>query len=454
MNPAEMSDISGLIQEYGPFILIAMALIILVAYLYLYLSRFFSYLKMKEEEDSHLNQRALDAILRYIKVIGIGLLLMAIVVVGQILEIEGLGDIFNYIRSYFFIFNGLVVLLVFAMLSLLGSSAVAKYRLKMDKDEKSLLKPGILEFYELFIKYGMYIFGLIVAILVAIVTIPDASTRSDIFDSLGLNSLDMSRIGTDLVVLVIVLAILFLMGKAITIILDDFKTRTKKFQPGLVDLIKTVIRYALYWVAFVITLTILLDIMNFAHLEIVMWFVVGLTLALIIIAGFSPVTRHAISGIALLTTDSINKGDWIQINDGKIGVVESQGLTITRLRTRTGDIIDLPNEMVLGSKVHNYTKLGGTLIRLAVKIDSSVPGQTVEKILLDIAVEFDQSRPDNPISPKVSVISLDSKSVEYNIDIWRKNPGSTEAITSEYLKKLKQRTSAEGVNILGTRLND
>ena len=83
--------------------------------------------------------------------------------------------------------------------------------------------------------------------------------------------------GTDLLVIVIVIAILWLIGKALGIVLDDFKTRTKKFQPGLIDLIKTVIRYALYWVAFVVTLTVLLDIVNFAHLDIVIWFVVGLS---------------------------------------------------------------------------------------------------------------------------------------------------------------------------------
>ena len=54
----------------------------------------------------------------------------------------------------------------------------------------------------------------------------------------------------------------------------------------------------------------------------------------------------------LLTTDSINKGDWVQIGSGNTGEVISQGLAITSLKTRSGDIIDLPNDTILNSKIH------------------------------------------------------------------------------------------------------
>jgi small-conductance mechanosensitive channel len=452
MNVVELHDISGLIQEYGPFILIVLGLIILVAYLYLYLSRFFSYLKMKDKK-SYLSPSSFDAILRYIKIIGIGMLILAIVIAGELLHTEGLDGFFQFVRDYVFVFNAIVVFFVFAALAKLGSSAIANHRAKAEADKNSLFKPGIMEFYELFIKYGMYAFGLILAILVGIVTIPNASTRNNIYEALGLDTLDTARLWADVLSLVIILVILFLIGKFVSIILDDFKLRSKKFQPGLVDIIKTVIRYSLYWVAFVLTLTIMLDMVHFMHLEILIWIIVALTLTIIVIVGISPVTRNAISGMALLTTDSINKGDWIQVGDEKMGIVVSQGLTITRLRTRTGDIIDLPNEMVLGSKVHNYTKLGGTIIRLAVRVESSVPGNTVEKLLIEAAEGLDESGPDSK-SMKVTVLCLDTDSIEYNIDIWRKNPASIEITISEFLKRLKQKTSAEGVVILGTRIND
>ena len=451
MKIFEAAFISGDIQEYLLFALMAFGLIILVAYLYLYISRFFAYLKLKRK-DTYLKEETFDAVHRYIKIVGIGMLILAIVIVGEHLHTEGLESFFMLVRDYVFVFNALVVFFIFAVIAKIGSDAARHRREKAEADGSSYFKPGIMEFWELFLKYGMYVFGLIFAVFVGIVTIPNVAIRNDIYDALRLSSVDTGRIWGDVLLLVVVLAVLFLIGKFVTIILDDFKQRSTKFQPGLVDLIKTLIKYSLYWVAFVLTITIVLDMIQFQQLDIIIMFIVGLTLAIVIILGISPVTRNAISGIALLTTDSINTGDWIRVGDGKIGVVVSQGLTITRLRTRTGDNIDLPNELVLGSKVHNFSKLGGTLVRIAVKIDSSVPGQTAEKFLSEAANGLDESDDDSLM--KISILSLDSDAVEYNVDIWRKNPETTEETVSEFLKRFKQKASAEGIVIRSTRLNE
>ena len=452
MGYIDALDISGFLQDYGPFILIVVGLIVLVAYLYLYISRFFAYLKMKKT-GTYIHEDTLDTAHRYIKVIGIGLLILAVVVAGETIHTRGFEGFFELVRDYVFVFNAIVVFFVFVILGRLGSDAVKHHRQMAEADKGAFFKPGIMEFWELFLKYGMYVFGIILAILIGIATIPDAATRNDIYQALGLDTVDTARIWGDILLLGAVLIILFLLGKFISIILEDFKHRTTKFTPGLIDLFKTLLRYSLYWVAFIITLTIILDMVQFQHLDMIILFFIGLTLAIVVILGISPVTRNAISGIALLTTDSINRGDWIRVGDGKVGVVESQGLTITRLRTRTGDIIDIPNELVLASKVHNFTKLGGTLIRIAVKIESSVPGADAEKLLLEAANGLDESGEEHGLL-KVSVLSLESDSVEYNIDIWRKNPATTEYTISEFLKKFKQKASEEGMVILGTRLND
>ena len=62
-------------------------------------------------------------------------------------------------------------------------------------------------------------------------------------------------------------------------------------------------------------------------------------------------------------------------------------------------------------------------------------------------------KPDAPITLSFDQ-PMDTESVEYNVDIWRKNPATTEYTISEFLKKFKQRASEEGVVILGARMND
>jgi small-conductance mechanosensitive channel len=452
MGVYEACDISGFLQDYGPFMLIVIGLIVLVAYLYLYISRFFAYLKMKKA-GTYIHEDTLDTAHRYLKIIGIGLLILAIVVVGEMIHTRGFEGFFELVRDYVFVFNAVVVFFVLVILGRLGSDAVRHHRQMAEADKTAYFKPGILEFWELFLKYGMYVFGVILAVLIGIATIPDATTRNDIYEALGLDTLDTAQIWGDILLLGAMLIILFLIGKFISIILEDFKDRTTKFTPGLIDLIKTIVRYSLYWLAFMITILVVLEMVEPIIAYIVIGFIMSLTSICILVIGLSPAGKSAISGLILLTTDSINKGDWIRVGDGKVGVVESQGLFFSRLRTRTGDIIDIPNELVLNNRTHNFTKLGGTLIRIAVRIDSSVPGAKAEELLLEAANGLDQSGEEHNLL-KVSVLSLDSDSVEYNVDIWRKNPATTEFTISEFLKKFKHRASEEGIAILGTRLND
>ncbi len=437
------------IWDYLPFIVIAAFLaVVILMYGLSYLARFFAYLKMKEDEN--LTHRILDSIHAYMKVIIIGMLIFVVVIASELLP----GDVkenFDFLRDYVFAFNAFVAFFAFAVLSKLGSRAAANYRAKAEKDEKAMFRPGIMEFNELLIKYGMYVLGFIVATIVAIVTLRDTSTRREIIDFLGLDDLDTAMLGTEILSLFIILLILFIIGKFVSIILEDFKLRSKKFQPGLVDLIKAAVRYSLYWIAFVMTLTIILEIVGFEQLEILIWFIVALTLVVVVIVGLSPAAKNAISGIVLLSTDSINVGDWVQIGDGNTGEVLSQGLTMTSLKTRTGDMIDLPNEMILGSKIHNYTKLGGTLVRLALTLGADAQQDVVEKHLLAVASGLDEST--NGVNPsKLTMISLEKGSMEYVIDIWRKDPASTELAISEFLKRFQKVASSNGISVLGTRL--
>jgi small-conductance mechanosensitive channel len=447
----EAYDLYGLLQDYGPFIIVAFGLIMLVAYLYVYLARFFNYLKLKEHK--YVSERTINSIHRYLKVIGIGMLIIGIVLAGRFLQTEGIAPVFEFVRNYVFVFLALVVFFVFAMMARLSSSVVEHHRIKTQKDQNAVIKPGILEFYELFLKYGLHVIGVIVAILVGILTIPDQTTREQIFHFLMLDTISTSEIWGHLLSLVIILIVLFVIGEFIHVILDDLKQRSKKFQPELVEVIKAAARYILYWIAFFITLIVILEILNFQHLEIVMWFFVAVTIAVVIVVGLSPAMRSAISGIVLLITDSVNKGDWVQIDKKDTGEVLSQGLTITRLKTRTGDIIDLPNEKVFGSSVHNFTKLGGTRIRVTLRLDAGAPIETTEKMLVDCAIGLEKYGTDSSKIPRTWITAIDEKTIEYNIDIWTKYPASTEELVSEFLKRIHKKAKDANIHLFDAKIS-
>ncbi|MCK5396657.1 MAG: mechanosensitive ion channel [Thermoplasmata archaeon] len=433
------------------FVVIVGLFVALVPYALSYVKRFFSWLKIRE--DNYLDHRSLDSIHSYIRLIIIGLLVFTIVAASVLLPPEYQGP-FEYLGNYIFIFLAFLTLAVFAILAILGSSAVAHYRKSAQEDKSAVLKPGIMEFYELFIKYGMFALGTMVAVLVGIVTIPDDSIRSNIYDFMGFNTLDTARLGAEILSLVVLLIVIYVISKFLEIILEDFKGRSTKFQPGIIDLIKTAVKYSLYWIAFIITLMVVLEMIWPTIALIVVVFIMGLTGTVLVVIGVSPAAKNAISGIVLLTTDSINKGDWVQIGDGNTGEVISQGLALTSLKTRSGDIIDLPNDTILNSKIHNFTKLGGTMVRLALKLETELSHDNVELLLIHAAKGLDQSEDveSDLASLSVTILNMDSQGVEYKINIWRKDPITTETAISDFLKRFHDLSREKNIKVIGTRI--
>jgi len=426
-------------------------LITLLGFAQSYVKRFFTWLKMKEE--NYLSHGSLDTIQAYMRIILVGIVFFTAVAASSILPLE-YQDPFEYMANYIFLFLGLLAFSVFVILSILGSSAVANHRASAEHDEGSVLKPGIMEFWELFIKYGMLGLGFIISVFIAIITIPDDTTRDQVFTTLQLDNIDASAIGTEVLSLVIILLVLFIVGKFVEIIIEDFKGRSHKFQPSILDLIKTAVRYSLYWLAFMIIVLVVLEMVEPIIAYIVIGFIMSITAILILVVGLSPAARNAISGVILLTTDSINKGDWVQIGGDNFGEVEAQGLVITSLKTRNGDMIDLPNEIILKHKIHNFTKLGGTLARIALKIHSDMEQKQVEELLSQASEGLDESEAvlSSRAALNITITDMDSESLEYTIDIWRRDPETIEATASRYLRRIHVLSKQNHFKVLSTRI--
>ena len=122
------------------FLVIVGLFVALTPYALSYVKRFFTWLKMRE--DNYLEHSSLDTIHSYIRLIVIGLFIFTIVAASSLLPADYQGP-FDYIGNYIFIFLAFMTLAVFAILAILGSSAVAHYRKSVKEDKSAVLKPGM-----------------------------------------------------------------------------------------------------------------------------------------------------------------------------------------------------------------------------------------------------------------------------------------------------------------------
>ncbi len=138
---------------------------------------------------------------------------------------------------------------------------------------------------------------------------------------------------------------------------------------------------------------------------------------LLITLGSAGLVGQAMSGLVLMYSRSFRVGQYVQAGSLQ-GTVMELGLLATRLRTPKNEIVTLPNTVVIGSAVTNYsapTEYGHPLlIYSSVTIGYDVPWRRVHELLISAAkgLDFVLAEP----APFVLQRALDDSYVEYQIN--------------------------------------
>ncbi len=138
---------------------------------------------------------------------------------------------------------------------------------------------------------------------------------------------------------------------------------------------------------------------------------------LLITLGSAGLVGQAMSGLVLMYSRSFRVGQYVQAGTVQ-GTVLELGLLATKLRTPKNEIVTLPNTVVIGSAVTNYsapTEYGHPLlIYSSVTIGYDVPWRRVHELLIAAAtgLDFVIEEP----APFVLQRALDDSYVEYQVN--------------------------------------
>lgn len=109
----------------------------------------------------------------------------------------------------------------------------------------------------------------------------------------------------------------------------------------------------------------------------------GLMLSL----GASSVVGQSLAGLSLMYARAFRVGEYVRIGDTE-GTVVSVGLLVTKVHTGLGEEVSLPNAMVFGQTVRNFSRLvadGQFMLQTAVTIGYATPWRQVHALLLEAA---------------------------------------------------------------------
>ncbi len=175
---------------------------------------------------------------------------------------------------------------------------------------------------------------------------------------------------------------------------------------------------------------------------------VSLFLGVLVSFGSSSAIANIVAGVVLTYTRAFNVGDRVQIGE-TTGDVVAKTLLVTRVRTIKNVDVTIPNAMVLGAHVLNFTAVAdtsGLILHTAVTIGYDVPWRQVHELLIAAA----KATPDLMEDPAPFVLqkSLDDFYVSYELNAYTEQPKRMARTYGALHANIQDAFAAAGVEIL------
>ncbi len=111
---------------------------------------------------------------------------------------------------------------------------------------------------------------------------------------------------------------------------------------------------------------------------------ISVFLGLVISLGSTGIINQVMSGLFVVFSRALKRGEWVKVNDVE-GEVLDVGLLAGKIRTVEGQEVTIPNSVLVGTSTKNFTRLGypeGMVVSCTVTIGYDAPWRQVEGLLL------------------------------------------------------------------------
>ena len=171
-------------------------------------------------------------------------------------------------------------------------------------------------------------------------------------------------------------------------------------------------------------------------------------LGLLFSLGSTSAVANFVAGVILIYTRGFRVGDWVTIGENTGEVVQTSMLA-THLRTIRNEEITIPNSVVLGSYVTNFSlqaKDKGVVLHTSVTIGYDAPWRTIHKLLIDAALKTKYIL--HEPAPFVLQANLQDSYVQYEINAYTDHPLQMPYIYSDLHANIQDSFYEAGVEIM------
>lgn len=175
---------------------------------------------------------------------------------------------------------------------------------------------------------------------------------------------------------------------------------------------------------------------------------ISIFFGLLLSLGSSSAIANVVAGTVLTYTRAFQLGDRVKIGDTTGDIIEKT-LLVTRVRTIKNVDIAIPNGMVLGSHILNFSsaaKQEGLILHTSVTIGYDAPWRKIHELLIAAAGATTNVLPQP--KPFVLQTALDDFYVSYEINAFTDQPNRMAQTYSELHQNIQDKFYEAGVEIL------
>lgn len=243
----------------------------------------------------------------------------------------------------------------------------------------------------------------------------------------------------NIVVLIIILIGFRVLVKALEKLIKTKASEKKWIENGKEHAVIQIGKYIIYVVGFVIALE-----------------AIGVNTTTLIISssalfvglgfGLQEAFRDFISGIILLFEGDVLIGDVVEMDNGIVAVVKKINLRTSKIRTRDGIVLIVPNSQLINERVINWSnsnKLTRFHVTVGVAYGSDVA--LVKQLLIDAAKELETIS--KHTVPFVRFVDFGNSSLDFEIHFWTEEVWRIEDAKSNLRFTIDQKFRENGVTI-------
>jgi len=214
--------------------------------------------------------------------------------------------------------------------------------------------------------------------------------------------------------------------------------RNTNFEEGTRFMVMRLVRTAVYFLVIVVAL-------DTAGIDLTVFWASSAALLVGVGIGLQNFFNDVVSGFVLLFEGGVRVGDELEV-DGMMVRVERIDLRSTRVITRFGNLIVIPNGLISGQTVRNFTQgENATMVQLAVGVAYGSDVERVKAILLEAA----NAEEEVVKKAQTAVLFNDfgESSLQFTVCFWIENPFLRKLISSNIRFRIDEAFRANGIRI-------